>query len=110
MGGCSWVKDLPSKVRLTEPPTYKPEEPWRIRKREILLDTRTWKALDSYDTSTPTGPSPGRIYKKRDYTLHSMKGQERVEWHDDEGWVYFVIDAPDGDGQLHVPYRAVIVD
>lgn len=108
MGTVSWVKELRSKIRLTEPPDYKPERPWSKAKREILLDRATWDAIDTYDTSTPTGPSAGRIYKRRNFTVSVVEGRQHVEWHEDDGYVYIVINAPDGDGQLHVPYRAVI--
>ncbi len=97
MGYCHYVKDLPGKIHLSEPPTHKPLEPHR---REMRLDQRTFDSIGDYTRSMPTGASEGRIWKRN------------LGWpaHMDDNWfVHLVINAPDGDGQLHVPYTPVIV-
>lgn len=92
-----YVKDLPGKIHLTEPPGYKPFD---RRHREIMLDQKTFDSIGDYTRSMPTGASAGRIWKRN------------LGWPDDveDNWfVHLVVDAPDGDGQLHVPYKPVIV-
>lgn len=91
-----YVKELRSKLHLTEPPDHKPME---RRRREVMLDQQTFDDIADYTQSSPTSPSPGRIYKKN---LHWSGPPSN--W-----FVYLVINAPDGNGQLHVPYTAVII-
>lgn len=97
MGHVHYVKDLPSKIHLSEPPTHKPLSPHR---REVMLDQATFDAIGDYTRSMPTGASAGRIWKR------NLGWPEDV---DDNWFVHIVIDAPDGDGQLHVPYAPVIL-
>lgn len=97
MSGVSYVRELPAKIHLSEPPTHNPLVP---HLREMLLDQRTFDAIDDYTRSMPTGASAGRIWKRN------------LGWPPDmaDNWfVHIVINAPDGDGQLHVPYTPVIV-
>lgn len=91
-----YVKELRDRLHLTEPPGYKPLE---RRHREVLLSQESFDSISDYTRSLPTSPSEGRIYRKN---LH---------WSEppDNWFVYLVINAPDGNGQLHVPYTPVIV-
>lgn len=106
-GHVHYVKDLPGKIRLTCPPSHKPLEP---NGREVLLDRKTFDSIGTYQTSVPTGPSAGRIYKRCDMEKITTGRQPKFRVNEGAGIVYIVINAPDGDGQLHVPYRAVIVE
>lgn len=64
---------------------------------------RMFKALASYDSSTPTAPSDGRIYKRNFNWRNAHKG-EPGNW-----WVYLVKDDPKdgGKSQLHHPYKLI---
>jgi hypothetical protein len=67
----------------------------------ILITPALFWSLSDYTQSLPTGPRAGRVYRKN------------LSWqHDapDNWFVYFVEDAPDGDGQLHHPYMACVID
>lgn len=92
-----YVKHLRGKIRLSEPPTHKPLD---AHYREIKLDQQTFDSIGDYTQSMPTAASAGRIWKRN---LGWPKGVE------DNWFVHLVIDAPDGDGQLHIPYSVVIV-
>lgn len=97
MGDVHYLKDLPEKIHLSQPPDYKPLV---ATHRTCLLSQSTFDRLGDYTRSQPTGPSAGRIYRKN------------LGWPldmDDNWFVYIVINASDGDGQLHVPFSAVIV-
>lgn len=54
-----------------------------------------FKDIALYQTSTPTGPSPGRIYK-RHYT--------------EDGWIIFICVNDDEDPRMvkHVPFKCVV--
>lgn len=91
-----YVRDLPGKLHLSEPPLH---DPLARRSREVLLDQRTFDAIGDYTRSTPTSPSAGRVYRRN---LHWSGPPSN--W-----FVYLVVDDPGGDGQLHVPYSAVVV-
>lgn len=96
MGDVHYLKNLPTKIRLSQPPSYKPTVPTA---RMCTLDRATFNRLGDYTRSMPTGPSAGRIYRRN------------MGWPADmpDNWfVYIVINSPDGDGQLHVPYSADI--
>lgn len=93
----AYVRELRSKIHLTEPPAHNPLVPHR---REMLLDQTTFDAISDYTQSMPTAASEGRIWKRNLGWPEDM---------DDNWFVYLVINAPDGDGQLHVPYTPVIV-
>lgn len=109
MGHVHYVKDLPKKVHLSRPPAYKPDQP--DAGRTVLIDRATWDALGTYDTSTPTSPSAGRIYRRREQTVaKGADGEPMLVLAEDRGWVFFVINDPtDPKYQLHVPYKAVVV-
>jgi hypothetical protein len=95
MGYISYSKDNRTKIVLTPHPEC---NPLKHQDRQVLMDKTTVEALDDYTRSMPTGPRAGRVYRKN------------LGWPEDkpDNWfVYFVINAPDGDGQLHVPYTYV---
>lgn len=66
-----------------------------------VLTRRLLKDLATYDTSLPTGPTPGRIYKRN------------MTWNrtdlPDEYYVYICVAEPGDTGYiLHVPYKVII--
>ena len=65
----------------------------------VLMHRADFDQLDAYESSVPTAPSAGRIYR-RTYAV-------------DGPVVFFVEDAPVDDprgGQLHHPHRALFVE
>ncbi len=69
-------------------------------KRYILLDEATFEGIGDYTRSSPTGPSPGRIYKKNFGWAPNTP---------DNWWVYITERDPEDDEYvLHHPYKPVM--
>lgn len=63
--------------------------------RRVMATAETLNRIDTYQTSIPTGPSPGRVYK-RSYP---------------RGVVVFVCELEKGDPDMvaHQPYQAIVM-
>ena len=103
MGDIHWASELPKKVRLSEPPMHrigKEDDPTRVRTIEI--DRESFERIGDYTRSDPTGPSPGRIYRKN------------LDWRtytSDLWFIYYVVRDPEDDSYVYrVPYRVILVD
>lgn len=60
--------------------------------RTVVATLRALYALDIYDGTLPTAPSPGRVYLRR-------------------GWVYVVAADPDDSAMvLHHPHEVLVVE
>lgn len=74
--------------------------------RKFLTSQAVLDRIDNYQTSTPTGPSPGRIYSRRMW----WRNGDKIVWGD---WYVFIVchdvfDKP--KTQLHYPYKVVLTD
>lgn len=69
-----------------------------------VVTERLFARIGDYTRSSPTGPSPGRVYRKN------------LGWGADtpDSWWLFLCEAAPADdprgGVLHYPYRVVLVD
>lgn len=101
-----WIKDVPKSV-IFDPPVSMLDRMSRCMsgERMVQLTEDVWESLATYDTTKPTSPSAGRIYKRR-FLIHGSYMPEKPE----NGYVFVVVNSPDGVGQLHVPYLAVITN
>ncbi len=86
----SWLRDLPSGEYLLDMPADVTHE-----HGAIAITERALRSIGEYEFSTPTSPSAGRVYRR------SYKSGD---------YVFVVVDAPDGHGQLHVPCLALVTD
>lgn len=96
MSGCHYVKDLPGRIRLSEPPLHKPFA--KGHRREVQLSQQTFESLADYTRSSPTAASPGRIYRKNLGWPKEMP---------DNWFIYLVVSYE--DDVIQVPYSVVIV-
>lgn len=85
-----------------------PDGEWRVHGAPetgvAVLTERLFARIGDYTRSQPTGPSPGRVYRKN------------LVWaadHSDNWWLFLCEAAFDDDprsGVIHYPYRVVLVD
>ena len=92
-GHVHWVKDIRGQMLLD--PLTTP-----TKHRCAVMSADTFESLGDYTRSCPTGPSPGRIYRKN------------LGWHpstEDNWWVFVCERATDHPGYVdHHPYKALI--
>lgn len=88
----SFLKDLDERAYVLELPTDPHHE-----RGSIAIETETFFKIDEYAWSTPTAPSPGRIYRRSYKAEHDP---ERLNHY-----VFVVADEPGTDGktQIHIP-------
>lgn len=95
MGDIGYRKELPEGTYLLD---EEPEGSVSGQYRAIVIEPDVFERVQDYTRSSPTGPSPGRVYRKNHGWPPNM---------DDNWFVFFVIDGPD-KGQIHVPYSVLL--
>lgn len=93
MGDIDYARDLPAG-------TFFAEDRGEHR-RTVVIERATFERIGDYTRSQPTGPSPGRVYRKN------------LGWapeHPDRWFVYWCQPDPtDPKFTLHYPFEALIV-
>lgn len=110
----SWVKDLRPGESL-----FRHAGGQDDKQRRCVMTEGQFDALDLYETTIPTGPSPGRIYRSRrrpgdpkpEFWTHAKRDPNRIEPR-----YVFVCEPCDGVGCLntgdcvaHIPYRVELL-
>ena len=113
MGSISYVREIPSDQVIID-----------TEHRRAVIDRDVFLRIDEYATSTPTGPSAGRVYRRshrrvRFTVENAPKGVDPGTYYlacpadkATEHWLYIVENAPESDprgGQLHHPHQAFLV-
>lgn len=95
MGHISWLREVPEDTYLLDPISRPTGE------RHILITLGSFLSLNDYTRSMPTGPSPGRVYRKN---LHWTKMPAN--------WFVYVCEAdPTEEGYtLHHPFKPILID
>jgi hypothetical protein len=86
----SWLAELPEDQYALELP---PPSVQHFAQGSVVIATEWLQRIDAYECSVPTAPSPGRVYRR----TYTNPAGERITY------LFVVVDAPDGNGQLHVP-------
>lgn len=88
-----WREEMPSEEYLVDG--------LEVEGRVVLMTQGVFDQLMDYSRSLPTGPSPGRVYKKN------------YGWPDDmpDNWFFFYCDTDPDDSAyvVHHPYQIVVV-
>ncbi len=104
MGIYDWVSDLPpgtfvlpatSDFTEARDRTGVESEKWRT----CVMFRSTFDRLSKYESTIPTAPSAGRIYRR----------PSRDERGPDQDYVRVVYNHPDGD-QIHIPYVCHVIE
>ena len=110
-----WRKELPqgSFLLSDEPDALIDEAKGNpVRGAQVVIPADVLERIDAYETSTPTAPSPGRIYRRTYYRDWDVARAQRRRPEDPYSVVFFVVDDPhygDGKQQAHVPYEALVL-
>ena len=95
MGSISWMKEIPSGTALWDSLARPSGD------RFVVITLEVFGEIGDYSRSMPTGPSPGRVYRKN------------MHWSGPpSNWFIYVCKAdPDEEGYtLHHPYKPILVD
>lgn len=93
MGDIHYLKDIPKGT-------------YTFDRKTAVVTIEVFKRLADYTRSCPTGPKPGRIYKK----LGNWDEMRKYPDHESFWWVYYCIrDPKDPKYVLHIPRRLLVV-
>lgn len=96
MNHINYLSEIPPETIIFDPLTVPPGS------RHVVISWATWDRISAYDFSTPTSPSPGRVYRKRNW--HALE--------DDKHWWLYVVKSDPVDQKMyqnHHPFKALVV-
>lgn len=106
MGQTSWTREIRG-------PLVWDDLSVPIEKRIVLISEREFLRLDDYTRSCPTGPSPGRVYRKALNwpALHPEHHPNRAAADPDPNWWVYRCERADDDPKAvdHHPFKPVFV-